>query len=194
MDVLSIYSLDSFFVVNLHKDVKMRPVLIFGMFVSLAACSTHKDFYATGGSRADGVIDVAYDFNRLESPVVDKKQAYAIAKSKCSLWGYEDAEPFGGQSQTCQARSGFGECSAWQVAIKYQCLGSLEQTQRPLNYLGSGAAPTSPARSTTYAPAASEMSQPMTKDAFQAEQVRKLMQENVSYDEYQRRYRIIMSQ
>jgi hypothetical protein len=36
--------------------------------------------------------------------------------------------------------------------------------------------------------------QPMSKEAFQNEQVQKLMQENVSYEEYQRRYRIIMGQ
>jgi hypothetical protein len=173
----------------------MRALLV-AVFVLLSACNTHKDFYATGGSRADGVIDVAYDFNSLETPVVDKRQAYAIAKSKCSLWGYQDAEPFGGQSQTCQARRGFGECSAWQVAIKYQCLGSLEQTPRPLNYLGNQPPTAAPVRAQSDAPASLQSGafQPMSKEAFQNEQVQKLMQENVSYEEYQRRYRIIMGQ
>ena len=173
----------------------MRALLIAGLFVSLAACSTHKDFYATGGSRADGVIDVAYDFNSLETPVIDNNQAYAIAKSKCALWGYADAEPFGGKTQTCQARRGFGECSAWQVSIKYQCLGNLGQVSQPVNYLGSGT-PVSPvsARAPSYAPNPAAAALPMSKEDFQREQVQKLMQENVSYEEYQRRYRMIMGQ
>jgi hypothetical protein len=95
------------------------------------------------------------------------------------LRGYAGAEPFGGKTQTCQARRGFSECSAWQVSIKYQCLGNLGQVSQPVNYLGSGT------------PMASA---PMSKEDFQREQVQKLTQENVSYEEYQRRYRIIMGQ
>lgn len=173
----------------------MRAALIAGLLVSLSACSTHKNFYATGGSRADGVIDVAYDFNSLETPVVDNNQAYTIATSKCALWGYADAEPFGGKTQTCQARRGFGECSAWQVSIKYQCLGNLGQVSQPVNYLGSSTpvAPV-PVRASSYASNPAAAAQPMSKEDFQREQVQKLMQENVSYEEYQRRYRMIMGQ
>lgn len=122
-----------------------RPALCALAFTAaLAGCSTPKDFYATGGSRADGVVDVAYDFGRMETPVVDKRQAYTIAKNKCSLWGYSDAEPFGGQVQTCEARSGFGECSSFKVSIKYQCLGSLERPTVQPNYMS----PASPPRLT----------------------------------------------
>jgi hypothetical protein len=42
-----------------------RLAAAFAFLACLTACSTHKDFYATGGSRADGVIDVTYDFNSL---------------------------------------------------------------------------------------------------------------------------------
>jgi hypothetical protein len=50
-----------------------RLAAAFAFLVCLTACSTHKDFQATGGSRADGVIDVAYEFNSFETPVVDQQ-------------------------------------------------------------------------------------------------------------------------
>lgn len=177
-----------------YQNIRLAlAVTIIGL--SIAGCSTRKDFYATGGSRADGVIDVAYDYNRMETPVVDKKQAYSIAKSKCSLWGYGDAEPFGGQLQTCQARSGFGECSAWQVVIKYQCLGGLEQPFTPPNYLGTSA-PTravpqqAQSRQAIAAPAVT--APPMDPQEYKEFQLQQLMQKNLPYDEYQKQYRAIM--
>ena len=176
--------------------LKIGSVLVAAAII--AGCSTKKDFYATGGSRADGVVDMAYDFNRMETPVIDKKQAYSIARSKCSLWGYGDAEPFGGQIQICQARSGFGECSAWQVTVKYQCLGSLEQPQRSLNYLAPAAAPAAqPVRPsvTAYAPSAVASSPPpLSEQAYKNTQVQQLMQQNLSYEEYQARYKKIMGE
>lgn len=47
---------------------------------ALSGCATRKDFYAMGGSRADGSVDMAYDFRPFEKPVVNQQQAYAIAK------------------------------------------------------------------------------------------------------------------
>ena len=165
---------------------------------SLAGCATHKDFYATGGSRADGVVDVAYDFSRMETPQVDKRQAYSIARNKCSLWGYGDAEPFGGQSQICQARSGFGECSAWQVSIKYQCLGSLDQAPAAPNYLGTQQRPAAPVAAPQVprgnVPASTSAPSPLSEKDYRDVQIQQLMQQNLPYDEYQKRYRTIMGQ
>jgi len=174
-----------------------RLAAAFVFLAALPACSTHKDFYATGGSRADGVIDVAYDFNYLETPVVDLKQAYTIARSKCSLWGYVDAEPFGGATQECTARRGFGDCSAWRVSKKYQCLGNLGSVSAPLNYLPSAQPPVQvPARQAVASPqpAPTATPAPLSSAEYKDRQIDLLMQQNLPYDEYQKRYQAIMAQ
>jgi len=173
-----------------------RLAAVFAFLVVLTACSTHKDFYATGGSRADGVIDVAYDFTYLETPVVDLNQAYNIARSKCSLWGYVDAEPFGGASQECTVRRGYGDCSAWRVSKKYQCLGNLGSVSAPLNYLGTQAPVTTPVRQaiTARQTAPNTVSAPLSSSEYRERQIDLLMQQNLPYDEYQKRYQAIMAQ
>jgi hypothetical protein len=174
-----------------------RLAVAFAFLACLAACSTHKDFYATSGSRADGVIDLAYDFNSLETPVVDQKQAYTIARSKCSLWGYVDAEPFGGTSQECTARGGFGDCSAWRVSKKYQCLGNLGSVSAPINYLSPAQGPvTVPPQQTItpYQMVPSPAPAPLSSSEYRERQINLLMQQNLPYDEYQKKYQAIMAQ
>jgi len=174
-----------------------RRTAAFVFLATLAGCATHKDFQATGGSRADGVIDVAYEFSSFETPVVDQQQAYAIARSKCSLWGYVDAEPFGGTNQECTLRRGYGDCSAWRVSKKYQCLGNLGSVSAPLNYLGPSQAPAAvPARQATapYQAAPSTAPAPLSSSEYRERQIDLLMKQNLPYDEYQKRYQAIMAQ
>jgi len=146
----------------------------------LSACSVKRDFYAIGGSRADGTIDLAYDFKMFEKSVVNKDQAFAMAKSKCGRWGYNDAEPFGGQVESCQARNGYGDCLRGQVIVKFQCLGSLEAAARP---------------SPLALPATvSTLGTPMSADQYKEAQIQALMQQGLPYEEYSRRYKAIMGQ
>ena len=183
----------------------MRPhrlafnlTLLLTTATALFGCSVHKDYYATGGSRADGVVDVGYEFESTEQPVADRRQAYEIARTKCSLWGYADAEPFGPPIQTCEARSGFGKCAAYRVSIKYQCLGAPSESQTPVNYLaptGRPAATPVRAPAPAYAPIApTNAAPPMGKEEYQQRQLQKLMEENLPYEEYQKRYKAIIGQ
>jgi len=80
-----------------------KKLLVFAaVLAALSGCATKKDFYATGGSRADGSVDMAYDFAQFEQPVVNIAQAQSIAKSKCRVWGYNGAEAFGGKQTNMQ--------------------------------------------------------------------------------------------
>jgi YecR-like lipoprotein len=95
-------------------------------FVCLTGCATSKIPEPTGGSRADGTIELSYEHGEFEQPVIDKAQANEAAKARCKAWGYTDSEPFGGMRKTCEAPGGLGGCSQWLVTIKYQCLGDLK--------------------------------------------------------------------
>lgn len=149
---------------------------------AITGCSVKKEFYARDGSRADGTIDLAYDFRQFEQPVVDRGQALALAKRKCSVWGYSDAEPFGGAEQICNRRDGFGACIEGIMVSKYQCLGNLD----------------APAPSTLPSAASHQSSTPsgaLSKAQWQQQQLQQLEQEKgLSYEEYSRRYRQIMAQ
>lgn len=92
--------------------------------LTLGGCAAKLvDWQATGGSRADGTVRLSY---RLDRPKIrtDPAQAASLAKARCAAWGYEDAEPFGGETKICDERL-LGMCGAWTVTREYQCLGSL---------------------------------------------------------------------
>ncbi|MCQ4271278.1 YecR-like lipofamily protein [Pseudomonas kuykendallii] len=150
--------------------------IIFFMFLA-SGCAVKKDFYATGGSRADGSIDMAYDFKQFEKPVVSLQQAYGVAKSKCAVWGYSDAEAFGGKTQNCFARNGFGDCIAGQVIVKYQCLGNLDTAAAPVSAPGPGAA-----------------NGLMSKQQYKDSRLKALLNQNLPYDEYMRQFNAIQAE
>lgn len=158
----------------------MRPVFIATLMLATAlssGCAVKKNFYATGGSRADGTVDMAYDFAQFEQPVVSLDQAQGIALQKCAVWGYRQAEAFGGQTTHCDQRDGWGNCVAGQVVVKYQCIGDLDAPK----------ASTSAQNGTPSGKGA------LSKEQWQQQQLQQLNQQSgLSYEEYQRRYRQIM--
>ena len=155
----------------------MRKLLCLVLLVvAVTGCSSRKDFYATGGSRADGSIDMAYDFKPFETPIVDYKQAEAIANSKCSVWGYDRAEPFGGKTQICQVRDGWGNCTGGQMIVKYQCIGNITP-------------PSHATSSETFVPVGM-LNSAQYKDA----RVKALMDQKLPYAEYQKQYQAIMAE
>lgn len=157
-------------------------LILAAVLAALSGCATKKDFYATGGSRADGSVDMAYDFAQFEQPVVNIAQAQSIAKSKCRVWGYNDAEAFGGKQQICNQSNGYGTCIAGQVIYKYQCIGNISEA--PMTQ------PTAAPLSAAPAAAGS-----LSKGEWQQIQLNQLKQESgLSYEEYQKRHRQIMGQ
>lgn len=154
-----------------------KLLLLFLMAASVTGCSSRKDFYATGGSRADGSIDMVYDFKPFETPIVDHGQAESIANKKCAVWGYERAEPFGGKTQNCQVRDGWGNCTAGQIIIKYQCIGNIT----PVNQTITPEIDTTPL----------EMLTPAQYKEFR---LKALMGKNLPYTEYQKQYQAMMAE
>jgi hypothetical protein len=97
-------------------------------FVAIAAilvsgCTTTRDWSATGGSRADGVVRLAYEQSEFETVNVSEAQAIDLASRRCVSWGYEGAEAFGGMTRDCTQMGGFGGCARYRVNKEYQCTG-----------------------------------------------------------------------
>lgn len=157
------------------------PLAAIAVIMTLSTgCAVKKDFYATGGSRADGTVDMAYDFAQFEQPVVNPSQAQSIAQQKCTVWGYREAEAFGGKTTNCNQRDGWGNCVAGQVVIKYQCIGDLSApSPEGVRQVSSTATP-----SAGY----------LSKAQWQQQQLDELSRKSIPYEQYQQEYRRIMGQ
>jgi hypothetical protein len=90
----------------------------------VTGCATIEVPQATGGSRADGIIEMSYEYGMFERPQVQWDQALVTAKQRCNAWGYQNAEAFGASISQCQAYDGYGGCDRWLVTTKYQCIDS----------------------------------------------------------------------
>ncbi len=91
--------------------------------ICLAGCAVQKEWTATGGSRADGTVELAFEYGVFQKPQVDNAQGVDLAASMCAGWGYTGSQPFGAMTK-CEAVNGYGDCMRWLVTRKYQCLGA----------------------------------------------------------------------
>lgn len=96
---------------------------LFATVVCVSACAVQKTMVPTGGSRADGTVEMSYEVGEFEQAKIDMSQAAKDAARRCQAWGYSDAEPFGGQKSQCQQRGGFGGCARTFVSMQFQCVG-----------------------------------------------------------------------
>src|SRR5262245_36302059 len=100
----------------------MRKVLILsGLLV--AGCATVSQMTATGGSRADGIVKLSFEYGMFDKIQIDEVSALTTARKRCATWGYQDAEPFGGMTRQCQMYSTMG-CSRWFATVEYQCISA----------------------------------------------------------------------
>lgn len=107
--------------------MRAKTIFMAAMLVGLAGCSTQRELLVTGGSRADGVVELGYERNEFQRVQFNADAAEALAEKRCKGWGYQGAESFGTEKTTCTSRRGFGNCGSRQVVIQYQCLGNPER-------------------------------------------------------------------
>jgi hypothetical protein len=98
-------------------------ILALGLVVAVAGCSTVSQMTATGGSRADGIVRLSYEYGAFSKIRIDEADALRTAQARCQTWGYKDAEAFGGVTRQCQASNMYG-CVRWTVTKEYQCVGA----------------------------------------------------------------------
>ena len=103
-----------------------RTIAIATLSFALLGCATQKQWTPIGGSRADGVVRLAFEFSMFERPQVDEQRGLYLAGQRCEAWGYASAEPFGGVTRDCVSSS-MGSCELWRATREYQCIGDLSQ-------------------------------------------------------------------
>ena len=102
----------------------MKKVILLGAAVAaVAGCATVSQMTATGGSRSDGIVRLSFEAGMFDKVAIDERTALDTARRRCSVWGYNDAEAFGGITRQCQAMGSMG-CLRWFVTKEYQCTSS----------------------------------------------------------------------
>lgn len=96
----------------------------FLLITALSGCTVQKTLVPTGGSRADGTVELSYEYTDFEKPIVDYAQGTQVAREHCAAWGYSDATPFGGEKTQCKLTNAKGACIQTLVTVQYQCIGS----------------------------------------------------------------------
>ena len=103
--------------------MKLITLCLVVVALSVSGCATIKIPQSTGGSKADGYVEMSYEYGMFESPKPQWGQAAVTAGQRCAAWGYKGAVPFGGKTKKCQIYDlTFGSCSRYLVTAKYQCI------------------------------------------------------------------------
>lgn len=131
----------------------MRALIGLLAIIAVTGCATTKDWAATGGSRADGVVRLSFEVSEFERPQLSDSQAQALASQRCATWGYSGAEAFGGVTRQCNQFGGFGGCARWMVTKEFQCTGTGSAQQLATHPAPQSAVTTQLMPSTTVEPA-----------------------------------------
>jgi YecR-like lipoprotein len=106
-----------------------KVITVLSAVTLISGCAVQKVMVPTGGSRADGTVELSYEYGLFEQPVIDMTQASQSAAQRCRAWGYSDAEAFGGRKSQCQAHDVYGNCNHWIVTTQFQCTGATPAQQ-----------------------------------------------------------------
>jgi hypothetical protein len=103
----------------------MKKVVVLGAVLFVAGCGTTLVVPSpSGGSRADGIVELSYYWSPLGKTTYDETQALGIAASRCKAWGYTNAEKFGNNNVICTSPGGLGGCDQYRITLIYQCTSS----------------------------------------------------------------------
>lgn len=91
----------------------------------IVGCATvvQKQWGVVSGSKADGVVTLAYEYGEMEKPVTDMAQGLDLAVKRCAAWGYKNATAFDSTMTNCIHSPGaLTDCGKYRVTMEFQCL------------------------------------------------------------------------
>ncbi len=105
-------------------------IFVLALLVGCTKTTVHKTPQATGGSKADGTVRVAYEESATENVIPNWTRAKSNALKRCQAWGYSRVDAFAGTLTECtEMGQGVlfngappGACAKQIVYKDYQCL------------------------------------------------------------------------
>lgn len=107
--------------------MKATKIVLIASAILFSGCAVKKVPQPTSGSKADGTVELSYQYGQFEQPQVNWNQAKKKALKRCKAWGYGGVEAFGGVTEECQAFDSYGSCVRQFVTKTYQCLDSQQE-------------------------------------------------------------------
>lgn len=100
--------------------MKTLLMVVFIAALTAGCVSTPVIWSTSGGSKADGFVELSYTYNYMQTPVTDESAGLEKAAGMCKLWGFSNATPLEMVDHKCQYADRYG-CSEWLVTRRYVC-------------------------------------------------------------------------
>jgi hypothetical protein len=97
----------------------VRLFCLLALATTFAGCATQQ-WTVSSAEREAGLVRVSYEFPEFQDPGLSDAQAEQLALSRCTGWGYDDAQPIAGQLRQCSNMDN-GDCDLWKVTREFQC-------------------------------------------------------------------------
>jgi len=107
---------------NTVRKLTTGAVVVIGIVAALGSETVDVKPMPTSGSRADGTVDLSFEYHRFDTIHIDEGHALTKAKTTCANWGYSGAQPFGGNRRECLDPP---DCYRYRVTTTYQCTGPI---------------------------------------------------------------------
>ena len=104
----------------MNRSIPLIYLLPLVVVVGFCACTSTKEWLATGGDKESGLVRISYQYSQVHKAEVSDAQAMTLAESRCSSWGYKRAEPVAGLVRECSDMQD-GACESWKVTREFQC-------------------------------------------------------------------------
>lgn len=101
--------------------MKKIITLVFTLIL-INGCAVHKEWGTSGGSKADGIVELSFTLGSFEKPEIDNEKGVQKAIKMCQTWGYNDAQEFDFINRVCNARDFSGSCTSTLITKKFQCI------------------------------------------------------------------------
>ena len=103
-------------------EVALFAAFLMATMILCSGCATKVTNAATGGSKADGMVEMSYEYGMFATPVVNWKLARRTATRVCRGSGYARSQALGGQIARCTAYITYGNCLRHLVTARCQRL------------------------------------------------------------------------
>lgn len=100
--------------------MKTLLMIVFMAALTAGCVSTPITWSTSGGSKADGFVELSYTYNYMQTPIVDEVAGQEKAEAMCRAWSFSAAVALEMVDQKCQYADRYG-CSEWLVTRKYMC-------------------------------------------------------------------------
>ncbi len=97
----------------------MKKLLI--LILIFSSCNVTKHLNVIGGSKADAVVEMAYEYSWPNKASLSWDGAEEKAINTCIEWGYRSAKRFESPKRDC-INQGEKGCLSWRVTWQYQCI------------------------------------------------------------------------